>query len=76
MVFGRLTRRNGGKTMNYVTGAMIRILREKNNMTQRQLAEKLNVSDKTTSKEPLPLVFCLCHFRNLSDGKVLSGAKC
>ena len=36
--------------MNYVTGEMIRILREKNNMTQRQLAEKLNVSDKTVSK--------------------------
>ena len=34
----------------YVTGAVIRELREKNKMTQLQLAEKLGVSDKTVSK--------------------------
>lgn len=34
----------------YVTGAVIRSLRERNNMTQAQLAEKLSVSDKTVSK--------------------------
>jgi len=34
----------------YVTGAMIRQLREKKNMTQAELAEKLFVSDKTVSK--------------------------
>ena len=34
----------------YVTGAAIRELREKNRMTQAQLAEKLGVSDKTVSK--------------------------
>ena len=34
----------------YVTGAVIRELREKNKMTQLQLAEKLSVSDKTVSK--------------------------
>lgn len=34
----------------YVTGAMIRRLREKQNMTQHQLAEKLNVTDKAVSK--------------------------
>ncbi len=34
----------------YVTGAVIRELREKNKMTQQQLAEKLCVSDKTVSK--------------------------
>lgn len=34
----------------YVTGAVIRGLREKNRMTQLQLAEKLGVSDKTVSK--------------------------
>lgn len=34
----------------YVTGTVIRELREKNNMTQLQLAEKLGVSDKTVSK--------------------------
>ena len=35
---------------NYVTGAAIRTLREKQRMTQSQLAEKLCVSDKTVSK--------------------------
>lgn len=34
----------------YVTGTIIRNLREKNKMTQLQLAEKLGVSDKTVSK--------------------------
>lgn len=34
----------------YVTGAVIRELREKHKMTQVQLAEKLRVSDKTVSK--------------------------
>lgn len=34
----------------YVTGAVIRELREKNRMTQRKLAEKLGVTDKTVSK--------------------------
>ena len=39
------------KRMNeYVTGAVIKELREKNKMTQLQLAEKLGVSDKTVSK--------------------------
>ena len=34
----------------YLTGAVIRELREKNHMTQAELAEKLFVSDKTVSK--------------------------
>ena len=34
----------------YVTGAVIKKLREKNRMTQAELAEKLNVSDKAVSK--------------------------
>lgn len=34
----------------YITGTIIRKLREKNNLTQAQLAEKLHVSDKTISK--------------------------
>lgn len=39
------------KKMNqYVTGAVIKELREKNNVTQLQLADKLGVSDKTISK--------------------------
>lgn len=36
--------------MNYVTGCTIRQLREHNNLTQRQLADLLCVSDKTISK--------------------------
>ncbi len=34
----------------YVTGAVIKGLREKNRMTQLQLADRLGVSDKTVSK--------------------------
>ena len=34
----------------YVTGAVIKELREKNRMTQLQLAEKLGVTDKSISK--------------------------
>ena len=34
----------------YVTGAVIKELREKNKMTQLQLAEKLRVSDKAISR--------------------------
>ena len=34
----------------YVTGAVIKELREKYHLTQAELAVKLNVSDKTVSK--------------------------
>ena len=34
----------------YVTGAIIKELREKYHLTQAELAEKINVSDKTVSK--------------------------
>ena len=34
----------------YVTGAVIKELREKRHLTQAELADKLNVSDKTISK--------------------------
>ena len=34
----------------YITGAAIKGLRERNGMTQLQLAERLGVSDKTVSK--------------------------
>lgn len=37
-------------TNQYVTGSMIKSLREKKKMTQAQLAEKLNVTDKAISK--------------------------
>lgn len=36
--------------MNYVTGKVIKELREKKGFTQKELAEKLKVSDKTISK--------------------------
>lgn len=35
---------------NYITGATIKMLREKQQLTQSQLADKLCVSDKTISK--------------------------
>ena len=34
----------------YITGTMIKRLREEKNITQSQLAEMLNVSDKAVSK--------------------------
>ncbi|MBQ6780394.1 MAG: helix-turn-helix transcriptional regulator [Treponema sp.] len=37
-------------TNQYITGAMIKRLREKKNLTQTQLAEKINVTDKAVSK--------------------------
>jgi len=64
----------------YVTGAIIRELREKNGLTQSELAEKLYVSDKTVSKwenakgypdisllEPIAAVF------GISVSELLSG---
>lgn len=36
--------------MSYVTGKTIKELREKRRLTQKELAEKINVSDKTVSK--------------------------
>ena len=64
----------------YVTGAVIKQLREKANFTQAQLATKINVSDKTVSKwetakgypdisllEPLAKVF------NISVTELISG---
>lgn len=40
----------GGKMDPYVTGEMIRTLREKAGLTQTELAERISVSDKTVSK--------------------------
>lgn len=36
--------------MSYVTGKIIKELREKKKLTQKELAEEINVSDKTVSK--------------------------
>lgn len=35
---------------NYVTGTVIRSLREKKGYTQKQLADRISVSDKAVSK--------------------------
>lgn len=34
----------------YITGVMIKALRERKHLTQAELAELLNISDKTVSK--------------------------
>ena len=45
----------------YVTGAVIKGLREEKNMTQQQLADKLSVSAKTISKwETANRIHCQC----------------
>ena len=49
----------------YVTGTIIKELRERNKMTQLQLADKLGVTDKTISKwetgvSPTILYFLTC----------------
>ena len=36
--------------MNYISGTMVKELREKKKLTQKDLAEKLRISDKTISK--------------------------
>ena len=36
--------------MSYVTGMVIKEIREKQNITQKELADKINVSDKMVSK--------------------------
>lgn len=65
---------------NYITGIAIRTLREKNKMTQQQLAEKLCVSDKTISKwetgKGLPdisLIEPLANVLKVSIPELLSG---
>ena len=70
----------------YVTGAVIRELREKKNLTQAELAEKLNISDKTVSKwetakgypdisllEPIPRVFGVSITELISGNAVQNG---
>lgn len=67
----------------YVTGAVIKELREKYHLTQAELAEKLNVSDKTISKwetakgypdisllEPIAKFFCVSITELLSGNAV------
>ena len=70
----------------YITGAIIKDLREKAHLTQAELAEKLNVSDKTVSKwetakglpdisllEPIAKVFGVSVTELLSGNAVHNG---
>lgn len=66
----------------YVTGAIIRELREKKQLTQAELAEKLYVSDKTVSKwengkgyPDLSLLEGLAAALDVSVAELLSGKK-
>ncbi len=61
----------------YITGAVIKELRECKKMTRQQLAEILGVRDKTVSKwetvKGYPNVTLL---EPMSNGKALSGREC
>lgn len=64
----------------YVTGAIIRELREKKQMTQAELAEKLYISDKTVSKwengkgyPDISLLESLANALDVSVAELLSG---
>lgn len=66
--------------MSYVTGRTIRELREKRRLTQKELAEKISVSDKTISKwetgKGLPdigIVEELSKALGISVGELLTG---
>lgn len=63
-------------------GKFIKAMRKQNNLTQRELSEKLNVSDKTISKwetgNGLPevsLMLPLCEILQISVNELLSGEK-
>lgn len=65
---------------NYITGSVIKMLREKQRLTQLQLAEKLNVSDKTISKwetgkgfPDISLIEPLANVLQVSVAELLSG---
>lgn len=65
---------------NYITGKTIKLLREKHNMTQLELSQILNVSDKTISKwetsKGLPdisLIEPLSRALNVSITELISG---
>ena len=64
----------------YVTGTAIRLLREKNHLTQNQLAELLQVSDKTVSKwetgkgyPDITLLAAIAEALHVSVAELLSG---
>lgn len=68
--------------MKYITGTLIKELREKSNMTQVELAKKLSISDKTISKwetgKGLPDISMLKPIAkafNISIAELMSGTK-
>ena len=65
---------------NYVTGAVIKALREKGNLTQKELADRIGVSDKTVSKwetgkglPDIPLLEPVAGALGVSVSELLSG---
>ena len=69
--------------MNQIkTGKFISAMRKSKNLTQRQLAEKLNISDKTVSKwecgngmPEVSLMLPLCEILEINVNELLSGEK-
>ena len=64
----------------YITGSMIREIREKKGLTQARLAESLNISDKTVSKwetgrgyPDISLLEPLCKALSISIGELIAG---
>lgn len=64
------------------TGRFIALMRKEKNLTQKQLADKLNISDKTVSKwetgKGLPevsLMMPLCEILGISVNEMLSGER-
>ena len=66
--------------MSYVTGRTIKELREKRKITQKELSEKIGVSDKTVSKwetgKSMPdssIMLELCEILGITVNELLSG---
>lgn len=64
------------------TGEFIALMRKEHSLTQRQLAEKLGISDKTVSKwetgkgmPEVSLMLPLCEILNISANELLSGER-
>lgn len=69
--------------MNYVTGKVIKELRKKHGFTQKELAEKINVSNKTVSKwetakgfPDIVLIEDLAKVLGVSIAELLTGEFC
>ena len=67
---------------NYITGAAIRALREKNRLTQQQLAEQLNVSGRTVSRwetgtnmPDISILVDLAKFYDVSIPEIIDGGR-